>query len=243
MPIWPTSARRWLLSAVLVASFGLLLVLVNTGWTPLARLDVGSVRALHGFAVGHPEFVLLMKLISWAGSGPASSVLAVVFAVGLLCRGAAGPACVVVVAVGGSAPLNLLAKELVQRARPAWADPVAWAGGFSFPSGHSQASIVGYGVLLLFVLPAFATTLPRTARGVVTALVVVAVGAVGFSRVALGVHYPSDVVGGYLLGAAWLAAVRLPPGAVPHRPRPREPGPAATLSGSFVHRSGTWGAQ
>lgn len=211
MPTRPTSARCWLLSALLVAVFGLLLGLVTAGWAPLARLDAGSVRTLHGFAVDHPEFVLLMKLISWAGSGPASNVLAAVFAFGLLCRGASGPACAVVIAVGGSAPINLLAKELVHRARPTWADPVAWAGGLSFPSGHAQASMVGYGVLVVFVLPAFATTLPRAARGVVAAVVVVAVGAVGFSRVALGVHYPSDVVGGYLLGAAWLAAVRPPP--------------------------------
>ena len=94
-------------------------------------------------------------------------------------------------------------KNLVDRARPALPDPVASADGFSFPSGHAQAAMVGYAVLLLVFLPALRGVWHGLAVTVATAMVV----AIGFSRVALGVHYVSDVLAGYALGAAWVAAM------------------------------------
>jgi PAP2 superfamily len=76
--------------------------------------------------------------------------------------------------------------------------------GLSFPSGHdAQAAIVGYAVLLLVLLPLLGGGWRRTA----VTLAVFMVLAIGFSRVALGVHYLSEVVGGFVLGAAWVAAV------------------------------------
>jgi membrane-associated phospholipid phosphatase len=82
-------------------------------------------------------------------------------------------------------------------------DPVAHAGGNSFPSGHAQAAVVCYGVLLLVFMPA----LSRAWRRVAVTVAVLMVLGIGFSRVALGVHYVSDVVAGYVLGAAWLVAM------------------------------------
>ena len=80
---------------------------------------------------------------------------------------------------------------------------MAIAGGKSFPSGHAQAAIVGYGILLLVFLPVIA----RRARPWVTAVAASLVLLIGFSRIALGVHYFSDVIGGYLIGGAWLFAM------------------------------------
>jgi undecaprenyl-diphosphatase len=73
---------------------------------------------------------------------------------------------------------------------------------YSFPSGHAFGSIVGVGALLLVGLP---LVRPGWRRPLI-ALGVLIVGLVGFARVGLGVHYLSDVVGGWLIGAAWLAA-------------------------------------
>jgi undecaprenyl-diphosphatase len=81
-------------------------------------------------------------------------------------------------------------------------DPLARAGGLSFPSGHAFGVIVGCGVLLLLVTPLLRG---RLARAAAWAAGIVVVAVVGFSRVGLGVHFPTDVVAGYVLGLAWLA--------------------------------------
>jgi membrane-associated phospholipid phosphatase len=121
----------------------------------------------------------------------------------LLWRGLPRRALFVVVTAAGSSLLNLLVKTAVHRLRPVVTDPVARARGLSFPSAHAQAAVVGYGVLLLV----FWTILHRVWRRCAVAFAVVAVLAIGFSRIALGVHYVSDVWGGFVLGAAWVAAM------------------------------------
>jgi undecaprenyl-diphosphatase len=83
------------------------------------------------------------------------------------------------------------------------ADPVAHASGMSFPSGHAQSSIVAASVLLLVFFP----VLRGAWRPVAAAVAVTFVIAIGFSRVSLGVHFVSDVLAGYALGAAWVAAM------------------------------------
>ena len=82
-------------------------------------------------------------------------------------------------------------------------DPVAHAAGTSFPSGHAQSAVVATSVLLLVFLP----YLRGAWRVVAIAGAVAYVLAIGFARVALGVHYVSDVLAGYALGAAWVAAM------------------------------------
>jgi undecaprenyl-diphosphatase len=107
-----------------------------------------------------------------------------------------------VVTIVGSAVLNGLVKVAVDRARPVLPDPVAHANGLSFPSGHAQSAIVAYSVLLLVLHPR-----ARAVRVMAVLGAGVMVVAIGFSRVALGVHYVSDVLAGYALGAAWVVAM------------------------------------
>ncbi|MBC7560857.1 MAG: phosphatase PAP2 family protein [Dermatophilaceae bacterium] len=80
---------------------------------------------------------------------------------------------------------------------------VAHAFGLSFPSGHVQGAMAGYTILLIVFLPVLHGWWRRTA----VTFAVVMVAAIGFSRIALGDHYVSDVVGGVVLGAAWVAAM------------------------------------
>ena len=100
----------------------------------------------------------------------------------------------------GALALDPAIKLLVGRLRPMVPAPVATAPGNSFPSGHALDATVFYGVMLLVFLP----IIPRRLRRLVIGLVIALVVMIGISRVALGVHYPSDVVGGWLLGVAWL---------------------------------------
>ncbi|MEP7054428.1 MAG: phosphatase PAP2 family protein [Actinomycetota bacterium] len=93
-------------------------------------------------------------------------------------------------------------KKVVVRARSAFAAPVASGLDKSFPSGHAMNSAFVYGALLLIVLPVLRPH-ARIVAVIGTAVFVIAICA---SRVALGLHYISDVIGGASFGIAWLAA-------------------------------------
>jgi undecaprenyl-diphosphatase len=110
-------------------------------------------------------------------------------------------ALVVAVALIGASLFTEGVKLFVARPRPP-GQPTVYAPGYSFPSGHTLNSTVTYG-LIAFV--AWRSALPLAARrAVVVALTALIVG-VGLSRIALGVHYPSDVLAGWLAGTAIVA--------------------------------------
>jgi len=189
------------LALVLVTvPFAVTLELVEDRWPPLLMVDRGARDSLNSYALTHAGFVEAMRLISTAGSAPVwTGVLAVI--VGwLLWRRLPRLALFVVVTIAGSAMLNGAVKSAVHRLRPVVDTPVAQAQGLSFPSGHAQSAMVGYAVLLIVFLPMLHGAWRKTA----VAGAAVAVLAIGFSRLALGVHYLSDVVGGFAFGAAWV---------------------------------------
>ena len=107
-------------------------------------------------------------------------------------------------ALTGGGLLITLLKMLVRRRHPGYAAAFIDHGILSFPSGHAMGALVCYGMLgYLFVVLGAARTRTRVAVGAATTLLVVAIA---LSRMYLGVHYFSDVVGGYATGVLWLAA-------------------------------------
>jgi membrane-associated phospholipid phosphatase len=189
--------------ALVAVPFALTLLLVEDRWAPLLRADGGARDSLHAYAVTHAGFVGAMQLISDSGSPLAWQIVLGVVVLWLLWRRLPRLALFVVITGAGSSLLNSTVKTAVHRLRPVLTDPVAHEGGLSFPSGHAQAAMVGYAILLLVFLP----VLDGAWRRAAVTLAVFMVLAIGFSRVALGVHYVSDVVGGFVLGAAWVAAM------------------------------------
>jgi len=208
-PSEPAAGRRFGARAVCAAAalalvavpFGLLLLLVEERWRPLLHVDDGARDSLHRFAVAHGAFVDAMRTVGFLGSWVGYTVVFSLLALWLLRRRLPRLALFVVVTVLGSSLLNTIVKALVDRARPVLPDPVAHANGLSFPSGHAQSAMVAACVLLLV----FAPVLHGRARAAAFAAAVLWVLTVGFSRVALGVHYVSDVLAGFVLGAAWVA--------------------------------------
>ncbi len=189
--------------ALVAVPFGLLLFLVEDKWPPLLDVDADARDSLHGLAVDHTGLVTTLRTLSTIGSAWVYVPLFALVAVLLLRRGRRRLAIFVVLTMVGSTILNSLVKLAVHRARPVLPDPVAHASGLSFPSGHAQSALVAVSILLLVALPA----LPRPWRLVALAFGLVWVLAIGFARVGLGVHFVSDVLAGYVLGGAWVAAM------------------------------------
>ena len=106
------------------------------------------------------------------------------------------------VSLGGSALLNMATKQFFQRDRPALWESIAPEHTFSFPSGHAMGSAT----LAMVVLLLCWHTRFRWPVVVLAALFALAVGA---SRIYLGVHYPSDILGGWAAGVAWVSGVYL----------------------------------
>lgn len=106
------------------------------------------------------------------------------------------------IAVAGGGILNTLLKEVFDRPRPSVVDQITDVSSQSFPSGHSMAAFIAYASVAYLGGRLEPTPVMRWTTWGFAALLILAVGA---SRVYLGVHYPSDVVGGYFAGLAWLA--------------------------------------
>lgn len=129
-------------------------------------------------------------------------------------------------------PLTLLLKDVVGRGRPAAEDPLVYAGGLSFPSGHSSGAACLAGILLVVLWP----VVNRRWRPFVVAGLAVFALVVAWTRIALGVHYLSDTVGGLCLGAAVvlvsMAIFGVYPGGPGSRPVPGRPELSARSAGS-----------
>jgi len=189
--------------ALVAVPFALLLLLVEDKWAPLTGADQGARDDLHRYGLTHTGFVSVMRVVSNSGSSLAWQVVTVLVLVWLLSQRLWRLALFSVVTIAGSSLLNTAVKLMVHRDRPTVVQPFVHEPGASFPSGHSQAVVVGYGVLLLVFVP----VLTRQWRRVAFAVSVVMVLAIGFSRIALAAHYVSDVIAGFALGLAWLAAM------------------------------------
>lgn len=181
--------------------FAALTTLVEVGWDPLRRFDLAVVDAMNTALSDQSWAVTLLHLVTDLGGTEAAWTLLTVATIWLLIRRLGRSAVYVAITGLGAGALSVGTKALVDRARPMVDVVVATAPDPSFPSGHALGSTVTYGVLLLVFLPA----VPARARRVVSAAAIALVIAIGLTRVALGVHFPSDVLGGWTLGVVWLA--------------------------------------
>ena len=185
--------------------FAALTTLVRTRWQPMQTADQAITDELVAVVADHP---LLHQIVVGITDLGRTSTLVLVLAVGtvwLLLRRLPKLAVYVVLTGAGGLILNAVVKELVARLRPVVSDPVYSTDGWSFPSGHAMSSLVCYGVVVVVFAPVLRT---RARRTVITVAALI-VASVGVSRVALGVHYPSDVLAGWLLATLWLVLCTL----------------------------------
>jgi membrane-associated phospholipid phosphatase len=168
--------------------------------SPLVRLELALVRAMHDLVPN--EVTALAGSITDLGGTRAILLVTATAAVSLLVRGQWHGAFALTVSVSGTQAIVFLLKDLYARARPPASTAVVDAEGPAFPSAHAASTAALYGLLAFFVL--------RRVRGraqfVVAAAALAFVGLVGFTRVYLGAHYPTDVVAGWVVGALVAAA-------------------------------------
>lgn len=192
------------LAAVIAGAvpFLALVVLVRSGWGPLHGLDRDVAAELNTAVSRHPALVDALGHVSDAGGSGASAAVLFLTAAWLFRRGSRRLAAYVVVTGVGLAALVPVTKTLVGRDRPTVSVPVAeLPADASFPSGHAMCSLVTYGLLVLVTV----SRMPRARWVALTLAASVVVLVVGFTRIALGVHFVTDVLAGYALGAMWLA--------------------------------------
>ena len=208
---------RWLAQRLSTDRFaglpltGLLLLLVATGLLlsevaenivnaePMVQLDGQFTHWLFQGRTG--QLSRLFYGITWFGSRYATVGFTLAGSLALLWQHQRRNALILWLLLGGVSLFVQVGKRTFDRARPL---QVAYypETGYSFPSGHSAVAMTLYGLLAYWAIRRLRKPVGRVLVGLGAACLILAVG---FSRIYLGVHFLSDVLGGYLLGIGWLS--------------------------------------
>lgn len=167
----------------------------------LAWFDLAVRDAIHSWA--SPNLTRAMRGVTQLGSWPFLVALGLATCWGLAKRGHIRATVMLAIAALGGEALDQALKLLFRRPRPEafFGQPLAT---YSFPSGHSVESCCFYGALAAIVAVNLTSFGSKAGIWIASALITMAVG---FSRVYLGVHYPTDVLGGYAVAVVWVSLV------------------------------------
>jgi len=175
-------AVSWLVMEERTTSFDSEVIRIVQGWESVPATRIALILSQIGSTGGVTVLVVAIGALLAAVLGHRKELLLLVFS------------------VSGAALFNLLLKSIFQRERPNL-HRLAEETGFSFPSGHSMAAFALYGVLAYLLWRHIGSKKGRLALIALAALFVLSIG---LSRIYLGVHYPSDVLAGYLASMVWL---------------------------------------
>ena len=185
-----------------IGAFAVLTFMVKT--TPSFPIDLEIERAIQ--SINSPIFAGLMYLISWPGFSPQSFILSVLIVLAIYLLGLRWEAITALVAALLPPLVNVLVKDWIRRPRPT-IDLVNVFGilnSYSFPSGHVMFYVGFFGFLWFLIYTLLKRSWIRT-------LLLIFLGSlialVGISRIYLGQHWPSDVLGAYLLGGLTLVGI------------------------------------
>nr|WP_246324753.1 phosphatase PAP2 family protein [Petropleomorpha daqingensis] len=198
-------------AAACVAVLVVLGIGVATKFGPQLRLDSTVSRALYAGDGRSAVVNDLLQVLTSPGLTVFRVVVLLPVVVWLVLRRLWWTAAWVLTAIVLIAPLTTAVKELVGRVRPDFVNGGARLESLSFPSGHSSGSATLVTVVLVLTWP----LLTRTGRRICLGLGIALALLVGLTRMWLGVHFLSDVLGGWALGVAWTLLVAVAFGALP----------------------------
>jgi undecaprenyl-diphosphatase len=209
-----------------------LLLLVQQRWVLLRDLDQGVADGLNRLVAPRPAAVDALEALTELGGVLGAAYVLSLTAAFLWIRGRRRLTAYVVTTGLGLLVLVPLTKVLVGRERPRVPVPVTELPVTdSFPSGHAMTSVVTWVVVALVISPSVRNRL----RPWLLALALVLAAAIGVTRLALGVHYLSDVLAGWALGAGWLAVTT-----ALFRAWQTEEGRVSPRAGQGLEEHGTW---
>lgn len=185
---------------IAIGIFAVFAAAVEAGLTQ--PIDEGILDALG--RMRNPTIDAIMLEVTSLGNGAVLLMLTAIAAIFLWLTHHHWSVGLLVLAYGGGDILNKILKNFFDRPRPSVLDHLAVTHSPSFPSGHAMNALITYGAIAYLVGRLEPTPLMRrTTWG----LAVLLIAGIGFSRSYLGVHYPSDVLAGFLAGLAWLTFV------------------------------------
>jgi undecaprenyl-diphosphatase len=168
------------------------------------QYDDMLMEAVH--RIDEPAITRALHAVTQLGSHAAIGTAAGITALAMLKQGRKDDAWTVVVSTGGAMAINTILKNVFQRQRPQeLARRIKLPASHSFPSGHSLLSAATYPIVAHHLVQHRSVA----AQGLVHTLAGMVILTVGFSRVYFGVHFPSDVMGGFAAGFGWLGLTAL----------------------------------
>jgi membrane-associated phospholipid phosphatase len=167
---------------------------VTAGHT--AAFDAAVRNCIHSWASA--PLTAVMWFFTGVGSGLILFLLAGATVAVLERRGERHKAWTFAIAMAGALLLEVSLKLAIHRVRPVPFFGIAPPESYSFPSGHALLSFTFFAMLAALIAP-------RRALAWIVAIFLIAM--IGLSRIYLGVHYPTDVIGGYLTGLSWVSVL------------------------------------
>lgn len=165
-------------------------------------MDTSIVLWLHDNIPGTAGYKLLFAGFTGLGSGMTVLLVVIITALIFLFLGRLHKAHIILLSAIISAIVASIVKYTIARPRPEFAFAGEIPTSYSFPSGHALVTIVVYGVLAYFLAERY----PRR-KAIIYILCAVGLFLVGLSRLYLAVHWPTDIIGGWIIGAIILAAM------------------------------------
>ncbi|MGG3470695.1 phosphatase PAP2 family protein [Neobacillus pocheonensis] len=190
----------FIISSVCVIGFSFISLLISD--QKIIKFDSWVIQLIQGLE--SPGLTSMMKTFTFIGSAPfviILSILLMFFLFKVLHHGI--ELILFVTAILGSACLNGLLKNIFQRVRPDLHRLID-ISGYSFPSGHAMNAFTVYGIITFLLWRHIPT---KWGRSILILFSIVMILSIGISRIYLGVHYPSDIIGGYFASGFWLATL------------------------------------
>ncbi len=161
------------------------------------EFDIAILQSI--YKLHTPLLNQIMTGITFLGNGSTLIFMSCLVGIFLLITRKFASAFNLIIVTTGGIGLNVWLKNIFARVRPALWERIVDAADYSFPSGHAMVSLVVYGFIGYLLIVNF-----RSWSSVILFFTTLLILAIGFSRLYLGVHWPTDIIAGYAAGLVWL---------------------------------------